>query len=321
MTELLDNKGVGHVHKYSCLLQPNIRKPSEQHEEKGRDGMDNQKQREESGAESSSEESDGEDTGPWIPDYPDGFCVKKFCFPEKSAWVSSWFDVCGRTTEDYDEKIRKYVSEVANGVQGRKFVIQADGYCGIDKNPGYGAIIYDNRCKPIIAESKVLPEGERVSPFYHELQGVNLGLELAIHYGLLNFQFHCTSPDIVRFLTDCLIRRKKCSSCMENSEIEFQVCDVCFRSRLPVHQKANEERILPVIQDFITKVSKLESLGHPCHLLRFTEDLRRIKVADWLAKVGLNKKMKPHEIEEDVELTELIFSEAVRRHKILGCIF
>lgn len=82
-----------------------------------------------------------------------------------------------------------------------------------------------------------------------------------------------------------------------HSESEFLLCDVCLKSRLHVDQQENEACIIHVIQDIITKVSKLESLGL-YNLLSFTAASRqKNKVADWLAKLGVRKKMKPHEIQ------------------------
>ncbi|KAI3899695.1 hypothetical protein MKW92_015181 [Papaver armeniacum] len=236
--------------------------------------------------------------------------------PEMSAWISSWFDVCGGTVEGDHEKIIKHIKSM-----GKKFLIHVSGYYVIRKKSGYGAILRDNLLKPIIVECKMQPKDESVSLFYHELQGVNLGLKLAIRYGVLNFRFYCTLSAVDYFVRDCLhydarYPPKEISECRchSGSNNFFVVCTACLKLRIPVDHRENAELILPVIQDIITKVSLLHDKGLPYYRYNLTAAAENNRIGRYVASLEVSKRMTPREIKEDWGLTRLLYDEAVDLH-------
>lgn len=165
------------------------------------------------------------------------------------------------------------------------------------------------------------PKDESVSLFYHELQGVNLGLELAICYGVLNFRFYCTLSAVDYFVRDCLhydarYPPKEISECRCHSRSNnfFVVCKACLKLRIPVDQRENAELILPVIQDIITKVSLLHDKGLPYYRYNLTAACENNRIGRYVASLEVSKRMTPREIKEDGGLTRLLYDEAVDLH-------
>ncbi|KAI3935164.1 hypothetical protein MKW98_018353 [Papaver atlanticum] len=248
--------------------------------------------------------------------------------PEMSAWISSWFDVSGGTTEDdYEKIIKQHISEVPK-IRERKFLIHVCGY-HVGKKSGCGAIVRDDLLKPIIAECKMQPKDKRVSLFYQELQGVNLGLELAIHYGVFNFRFYCILAAVDDFVHDCLHYDERryppkvfeCT-CPSRSSDFFVACEACLRLRIPVDQRKYADFILPVIKDIINKVSELHDKGLPYFKYNLTAVAEYNPIGHYVASLGVSKRMTPREIKQDEGLTRLLYDEAVDLHTkfyIMSC--
>ncbi|KAI3884657.1 hypothetical protein MKX03_037070 [Papaver bracteatum] len=236
--------------------------------------------------------------------------------PEMSDWISSWFDVCGGTVEGAHEKIIKHIESME-----KKLFIHVSGYYVTRKKSGYGAILRDNLLKPIIVECKMQPKDGSVSLFYHELQGVNLGLELAICYGVLNFRFYCTLSSVDYFVRDCLRYDaryppkdiSKCR-CQPRSNNFYEVCKACLQLRIPVDQRKHTEIILLIIQDIITKVSLLHDKGLPYYRYNLTAAAENNRIGRYVPSLEVSKRMTPREIKEDGDLTRLLYDEAVDLH-------
>ncbi|KAI3962660.1 hypothetical protein MKW92_009815, partial [Papaver armeniacum] len=107
----------------------------------------------------------------------------------KHHWEASWYQGIGKPDLMY-------------GPYEMKYWVTVDGYFRKEIIGGYGAIIRDERGKPIVAFSgiSVVP----VSDLHHKLQGMVEGLKLAYKYKLLHIELSCNSERVVNIVTRIL---------------------------------------------------------------------------------------------------------------------
>ncbi|KAI3951871.1 hypothetical protein MKW92_021477 [Papaver armeniacum] len=219
--------------------------------------------------------------------------------PVMSAWISSWFDVCGGTVEGDHEKIIKHIKSM-----GKKFLIHVSGYYVTRKKSGYGAILRDNLSVKCSLKMRVF---HFFIMNYKELTlGWNLPfvMEFSIFGFIVLYQLL-----IILFGIDIFECR-----CHSRSNNFFVVCKACLQLRIPVDQRENAELILPVIQDIITKVSELHDKGLPYYRYNLTAACENNCIGRYVASLEVSKRMTPREIKEDGGLTRLLYDEAVDLH-------
>ncbi|KAI3840523.1 hypothetical protein MKX03_014222 [Papaver bracteatum] len=182
--------------------------------------------------------------------------------------------------------------------------------CGWHK--GYGVILRDIKRNPIIVISKV-PD-EYVSPFYHELQGVSLGLKIALKYKFYHFRFNCISEDVAGYVMQRW-RWKYACGCPERDNPENPnerryYCVRCSKSRLnQVGERKNADKILSLIDEIFYDALELEREGNfPCFRLSTTK-LSRAQAVWHLANLGIDQELRLDEIDEDEEIAEMLYKE------------
>ncbi|KAI3947434.1 hypothetical protein MKW92_048574, partial [Papaver armeniacum] len=127
-----------------------------------------------------------------------------YLVPDKSKW----FDMCSAEwgMEPEDNLVSKVKAEETY------FKIFTAGYWSEGGDSGCGAIIRDHWHKPIVASSKVISEGERVSQFCIELEGVALGIKLVNKYGMVfPFYLYCPSEKVAMLVQGIMDEDGSCS--------------------------------------------------------------------------------------------------------------
>ncbi|KAI3917538.1 hypothetical protein MKW98_021300 [Papaver atlanticum] len=178
--------------------------------------------------------------------------------------------------------------------------------------PGYGVILRDSMRNPIIVISKV--SDEYVSPFYHELQGVSLGLKLALKYKFYHFKVNFISEDVAgyvmqswqwKYACDCPERDNP-----ENPNEKKYYCVECSKIRLnQTGERKNVDKILTLIDEIFYDALELEREGNfPCFRLSTTK-LSRAQAVWHLANSGIDQALRLDEIDEDEEIAEILYKE------------
>ncbi|KAI3890576.1 hypothetical protein MKX03_036124, partial [Papaver bracteatum] len=184
------------------------------------------------------------------------------------------------------------------------FVIEI---CGTDL--GCGVILRDIARCPIVALSRVFDD--YVSQFYFELQGVSLGLKLAMKYKIRHFDMICTSNGIAQYVM--LTLRNKCfcppprDKDIENPEKKKYYCVECSRRRLDWMVKGrNADKIARLMDEIF--YDALDCEDYVTFYLRSTE-LSRVKVVCHLANSGMDQELRLPDIEEDEKLVEILYKD------------
>ncbi|KAI3910569.1 hypothetical protein MKW98_027851 [Papaver atlanticum] len=203
--------------------------------------------------------------------------------PTRSCWLESLCGDWGTTDDEIKVCIEAQPAE--------QFIIEV---CG--RHMGYGVIIVrDGMRNPIVVISRVA-DGY-VSSFYHELQGVSLGLKLAMKYKNFDFDFNCVSGAIYGYVMRTWKWKYDCDCPPRdnpgNPREKKHYCVECSASILDEFgERMNADKILPLIDEI------------------FYDALEFAREAVWhLANSGMDQELRLHEIEEDEELAEIVYKE------------
>ncbi|MCL7036408.1 hypothetical protein MKW94_020579 [Papaver nudicaule] len=211
---------------------------------------------------------------------------------------AKWFDLCLEWGNKDDDAIKAHIKATTTQVydDGRfkqnVYEIRTDNFYSDDADIGCGAILRDSCGRPIAVWSSHVPEVERVSSFYHQLEGVSLGIKLAKKYEVPQFYMYCTSEDVAEFVMVSWGRRDAS----------------CTRRRLPNAVRSDHEKAYELIIDIISDISELFSQGLSFFDVSWSER-KETDGAYWLAKQGADKKMRLLEIRECEDLAECLYQD------------
>lgn len=154
---------------------------------------------------------------------------------------------------------------------------------------------------PLVGSAGVYTHGKPVSAFYHELQGINRGLELAIKYGLRQKVVVCCSSYLAADLAESRFRCT-CAGRYHNSTFRI-VCKICTKGYIPECSEEDFELLMyPLIQEILDN----------SYMFSFTVyDIKRRqnRAADYLAKLQLNnEEINPREFPQ--ELKAILYDDA-----------
>ncbi|KAI3970138.1 hypothetical protein MKW92_029754 [Papaver armeniacum] len=186
--------------------------------------------------------------------------------------------------------------EITSLIKGRShhFYIEICGSymgCGVI----YVTVVFDNH----------------VSQFYSELQGVLVGLKVAIKYKIRNFSMICTSEAIPQYVMRSWEKKNKCRCPARddtlNAEKKKYYCVECSRSSLDeYHEGGNAGKILPLIDEIF--YDALEFKGFINFNMSVAE-LSRAKAVCYLANSGMDQDLSLPAIEEDEKLIEILYKD------------
>ncbi|KAI3934129.1 hypothetical protein MKW92_029842 [Papaver armeniacum] len=179
--------------------------------------------------------------------------------------------------------------------------------CGTDF--GCGVILRDSARCPIIALSRGVFD-DYISQVYFELQGVSLGLKLAMKYKIRHFDMICTSHGIAQYVM--LTLRNKCycpppRDGPKNAAKNTYYCVECSRTRLNrIVERENTDKIERLMDEIFHDA--LECEDYVTFDLRATE-LSRLKAVCHLANSGVDQELRLPDIEEDEKLVEILYKD------------
>ncbi|KAI3892855.1 hypothetical protein MKX03_010452 [Papaver bracteatum] len=210
--------------------------------------------------------------------------IEDYPIPRRFCWLKILRDDWGIT----DDEIKVFIKTSMT----QKFRIEVCGWY-----MGYGVIVRDGMRNPIIVISRVADD--YVSPFYHELQGVSLGLKLAMKYGISHFDFNCVSEAIFGYVMRTWNHKYDCGCPLRDNPMnpgeKMHYCVKCSVSILDeVGERKNAYKILPLIDEFYYDA------------IRFACPAKAV----WhLANLGIHQELRIHEIEEDEEIAEILYKD------------
>lgn len=202
---------------------------------------------------------------------------------DKQKWVDSWCN-------DEDRELT---------IDGdAAMVINVDGFFRKNRKAGYGVIIRNRYTGvPFLAAAA---HERPVSERYHQLQGVNRGLDLAMKYALRDIYIvHCSSRFIVYIA--------RCYFCWcEDRDHNYTLKNFCKRciKHYYVRSCTDEDfqlHIYPLIMELGDKFDMFQS---SC-VWSYGSVMRKYnKAADYLAKLQMNREeMRPQEFSEELKDT------------------
>ncbi|MCL7036343.1 hypothetical protein MKW94_001811 [Papaver nudicaule] len=179
---------------------------------------------------------------------------------------------------------------------------------------GYGVTVRDFMMKnPIVAISRVV-DGY-VFPFYHELQGVSLGLKLAMKYKIIHFDFICTSEDVYGYVMRTWWRKHRCGCPLrdnpKNPREKKRYCVKCSEWILSgMGERKNADKILPLIDEISCDALELAREGYiDLYMMPIRTKLSSAKAVLHLANLGIDQELRLLEIEKDEEIAEILYKE------------
>ncbi|KAI3994216.1 hypothetical protein MKX01_012473 [Papaver californicum] len=223
--------------------------------------------------------------------------VKYHVIPTRSYWLKMILDDWGSNDDET-------IACMKAARQPQLYKIEVCG-CHL----GYGVILRDSMRSPILVLSRICET--YVSPFYHELKGVYLGLKLAMKYKLSYFDFNCVSEDVAEYVMQSWGSKFRCS-CPPREKPKNpreNYCVECSKSSLDeVGESKNADKILPLIDKIFNAASKFAREGYP-DLLLSPIKLSSAKAVWHLANSRIDQEVRIDEIEEDEVLAELLYKE------------
>lgn len=213
--------------------------------------------------------------------------------------VQGWFKLLtsNQLETNGDEAILALVAQVKELEMSQpSFYIYTDGFYSIeDRSSRQGAVLRDFHNRPIAAWSRIDSDVESISRPHNELEGLSLGLEMAIKYQVTNFYIYCPSTLILSMLRRCIC------SCSEEKSYTCRKCYLPF-----VWNKEETFQLLLQIYPLI------KQLNLPPYYLRFI-DGEDNKAAHWMAELGENRKMDLSEIKKHESLSKILYTD------VFGC--
>ncbi|KAI3865790.1 hypothetical protein MKX03_015882 [Papaver bracteatum] len=230
-----------------------------------------------------------------VPRLSEGGTVTYGYIPTRSFWMRICREEWGVTDE-----------ETTALIKGRPhhFYIEI---CGLHMS--CGVILRDSGRSPIVAVSRVFDDYG--SQFYYDLQGVSVGLKLAMKYQIRNFSMVCTSEYIPQYVMQSWERKNECScpprDDPENLDKKKYYCVECSRWLLDeIDEGGNAGKILPLIDEIF--YDALEFKGFIYFNMSVAE-LSRAKAVCYLANSGMDQELRLPEIEEDEKLVEILYKD------------
>ncbi|KAI3891441.1 hypothetical protein MKX03_020723 [Papaver bracteatum] len=228
---------------------------------------------------------------------------EEICIPTKKYWLSICLSIWGM--ED-DAAVRSQVKAT-----DQVFEIYTDGLYNENGDSGCGAILHDFPHRPIAARSKVIPKGKCVSPFHLQLEGVALGVKLAMQYDAFPFYLYCPSESVCYFVDQNWLRIDECR-CSGVWETVKRRCKVCSKRLMFTRNHEDHEVAFELTEDIFSDISELEKRGLPWFSTcdGRNENNEKNEVAYYLASLLQDKEYKLKEIGERKELWDIIYREA-----------
>ncbi|KAI3964745.1 hypothetical protein MKW92_047935 [Papaver armeniacum] len=229
----------------------------------------------------------------WVPKLSEYGTVEYIVIPTRSYWLEIIREDWGAT----DEEI---IACIKAAPQRSRFKIEV---CG--SYMGHGVIVRANsRRNPIVVKSTVV--AVRVSPFYHELLGVSLGMKLAMKYKIVYFDLHCVSEVVAEYVMRTWDMKNECG-CPPRGKKDY--CVKCSEFMLDaIGEKKNADKISAVVDEIFYDALEFGEEGFLDFYL-YPIELSRAKAVCHLANSGVDRELRIHEIEEDAELAEILYKE------------
>ncbi|RZC86328.1 hypothetical protein C5167_007514 [Papaver somniferum] len=228
-----------------------------------------------------------------VPKLSEYGTVEYIVIPTRSYWLEIIREDWGAT----DEEI---IACIKAAPQRSRFKIEV---CG--SYMGHGVIVRANsRRNPIVVKCTVVDD--RVSPFYHELLGVSLGMKLAMKYKIVYFDLNCVSEVVAEYVMRTWDMKNECG-CPPRDKKDY--CVKCSESMLDaIGERQNADKISAVVDEIFYDALEFGEEGFLDFYL-YPIKLSRAKAVCHLAKSGVDREMRIHEIEEDAELAEILYKE------------
>ncbi|KAI3952603.1 hypothetical protein MKW98_015832 [Papaver atlanticum] len=235
-----------------------------------------------------------------VPKLSEYGTVEYIVIPTRSYWLEIIREDWGTT----DEEIKACIKAAP---QLSRFKIEV---CG--SSMGHGVIVRANSMRnPIVVKSTIVDD--RVSPFYHELLGVSLGMKLAMKYKIFYFELNCVSEDVAEYVLQTWDMKDECGcpprDNPNNSREKKEYCVECSESMLDdIGERQNANKISAVVDEFFYDALEFEEEGFEGICL-YPIKLSRAKAVFHLANSGVDRELRIPEIEEDAELAEILYKE------------
>ncbi|KAI3841235.1 hypothetical protein MKX03_004939 [Papaver bracteatum] len=170
---------------------------------------------------------------------------------------------------------------------------------------GYGAILRDSQYVPIVARSKCLSDVDTTtSTFYSRLNGVALGVKIALDYKLSRFAIYVPSFNLCNFMRGIWDHpgKGRRSDCIGIRQV---------RSLLHLEAMCDIEKIYSLTKYII---SDLDLVRHRGITYFKVDPVLSIfnKPAEFLANLSSEKDMMSADIFENEQLSEILYDDAVR---------
>ncbi|KAI3881674.1 hypothetical protein MKW92_001418, partial [Papaver armeniacum] len=176
--------------------------------------------------------------------------------------------------------------------------------CGIS-GKGYGAILRDSRYFPIVARSKCLSDVDAtMSTFYARLNGVALGVRIALDYELTRFSINVPSFNLCNFM-------RRIWDPNEKARWSNHIGERHVRPLLRPEAMCDIKKIYSLTK---TIIIDLDMVRHRGITVFNVESVLSIfnKAAEFLANLSSEKKMSSADIFENEQLSEILYDDAVR---------
>lgn len=236
------------------------------------------------------------------------FIIHEYIESKKKRWIEQ----CG--THNVDKLIE------FSQFHKYPFYINVSGFYEKEVGKaGFGVIIREFRGYPLAAYSEYICDNEsQVSSFYHELQGVNKGLELAIELNLEYFRIFTTQTDIGFLVMSCQTYENQCHCDPKGLKAVEKRCERCVRRCVYFCQdvEMNETEVEKIYLLLIQVMDQLRRLGRS-NVSVMCQSSFNTRSASYLAKRDENKgeiDMKSGDLQRHPELREILFSEASGEH-------
>ncbi|XP_026395555.1 uncharacterized protein LOC113290197 isoform X2 [Papaver somniferum] len=225
-----------------------------------------------------------------VPKLSEYGTVEYIFIPPRSYWLEIIREDWGAT----DEEI---IACIKAAPQLSRFKIEV---CG--SYIGHGVIVRANSCRnPIVVKCTVV--ADRVSPFYHELLGVSLGMKLAMKYKIVYFDLNCVSEVVAEYVMRTWDMKNECG-CPPRDKKDY--CVKCSESMLDdIGERQNADKISAVVDEIFYDALEEGFL----YFYLYPIKLSRAKAVCYLANSGVDRELRIPEIEEDAELAEILYKE------------
>ncbi|KAI3873181.1 hypothetical protein MKW92_030320, partial [Papaver armeniacum] len=175
--------------------------------------------------------------------------------------------------------------------------------CGIS-GKGYGAILRDYRYFPVVARSRHLSGvDDTMSTFYSRLNGVALGVRIALDYELSRFSIHVPSFNLCNFMRHIWDPNGKRKS--------NQIGKRLVGSLLRPEAMCDLKDICSLTNTIIIDLDKVRRRGITVFHVEPVLSIYN-QAAEFLANLSSDNNMKSADIFKNEQLSEILYDDAVR---------